>query len=91
MLLTGLGVDEYFTRTDSSGTANFLTDALGSTPGAPGLDFGIFGCPTLGFGAWGFWGASRRESAHSVHGIDGDQHFSAGSEMSRCTCSGITT
>ena len=30
-LLTGLGVDERFTRTDSSGTANFLTDALGST------------------------------------------------------------
>jgi RHS repeat-associated protein len=29
-LLTGLGVDEYFTRTDSSTTANFLTDALGS-------------------------------------------------------------
>ncbi len=29
-LLTG-GVDEYFQRTDSSGTANFLTDALGST------------------------------------------------------------
>jgi RHS repeat-associated protein len=30
-LLTGLNVDEYFTRTDSSGTANFLPDALGST------------------------------------------------------------
>jgi RHS repeat-associated protein len=29
-LLTG-GIDEYFVRTDSSGTANFLTDALGST------------------------------------------------------------
>jgi RHS repeat-associated protein len=29
-LLTGLGIDEYFTRTDSSGTANFLTDNLGS-------------------------------------------------------------
>jgi len=29
-LLSG-GVDEVFTRTDSSGTANFLTDALGST------------------------------------------------------------
>ena len=29
-LLTG-GVDEIFTRTDSTGTANFLTDALGST------------------------------------------------------------
>jgi RHS repeat-associated protein len=30
-LLTGLGVDEYFQRTDVSGPANFLTDALGST------------------------------------------------------------
>jgi RHS repeat-associated protein len=29
-LLTG-GVDEYFTRIDSTGTSNFLTDALGST------------------------------------------------------------
>lgn len=29
-LLTG-GIDEYFTRTDSGGTSNFLTDALGST------------------------------------------------------------
>ncbi|MGH7935263.1 MAG: hypothetical protein ACREQN_19140 [Candidatus Binataceae bacterium] len=28
-LLTGLNVDEYFTRTDASGTANFLRDALG--------------------------------------------------------------
>ncbi len=32
-LLTGLGIDEYFTRTDSSGTMAFLTDALGSTIG----------------------------------------------------------
>ncbi|MFZ3200580.1 MAG: RHS repeat-associated core domain-containing protein [Candidatus Acidiferrales bacterium] len=30
-LLTGLGIDERFTRTDSTATANFLTDALGST------------------------------------------------------------
>lgn len=30
-LLIGLGVDEYFQRTDASGSANFLTDALGST------------------------------------------------------------
>jgi hypothetical protein len=29
-LLTG-GLDEYFTRTDVTGAANFLTDALGST------------------------------------------------------------
>ncbi|HKT25906.1 MAG TPA: RHS repeat-associated core domain-containing protein, partial [Terriglobales bacterium] len=29
-MLTG-GIDEYFTRTDSTGTANFLADALGST------------------------------------------------------------
>jgi RHS repeat-associated protein len=30
-LLTGLGIDEYFTRTDGSGVRNLLTDALGST------------------------------------------------------------
>ena len=30
-LLTGLGVDESFTRTDSAGVRDFLTDALGST------------------------------------------------------------
>jgi RHS repeat-associated protein len=30
-LLTGLGVDEVFTRTDSAGARNFLSDALGST------------------------------------------------------------
>jgi len=30
-LLAGLGIDERFTRTDSNGTANFLTDALGTT------------------------------------------------------------
>ena len=29
-LLTGLNIDEYFTRTDTTGTRNFLTDALGS-------------------------------------------------------------
>jgi len=28
-LLTGLNIDEYFTRTDASGTATFLSDALG--------------------------------------------------------------
>lgn len=32
-LLTGLGIDERFTRTDSSGAATFLSDALGSTIG----------------------------------------------------------
>jgi RHS repeat-associated protein len=32
-VLTGLNIDEYFTRTDSSGTGNFLRDALGSTLG----------------------------------------------------------
>jgi RHS repeat-associated protein len=32
-LLTGLGVDEYLTRTDATGTSDFLTDALGSTIG----------------------------------------------------------
>jgi RHS repeat-associated protein len=30
-LLTGLGVDEYVTRTDSTGPRHFLVDALGST------------------------------------------------------------
>jgi RHS repeat-associated protein len=30
-LLTGLGIDEYFTRTDAAGARNLLTDALGST------------------------------------------------------------
>ena len=30
-LLTGLGIDEYFTRADSAGARDFLTDALGST------------------------------------------------------------
>jgi RHS repeat-associated protein len=30
-MLTGLGVDEYFTRTDARGTHTLLTDALGST------------------------------------------------------------
>lgn len=29
--LAGLGVDEYFQRTDSAGPANFMTDAVGST------------------------------------------------------------
>ena len=30
-ILGGLGIDEIFTRTDSGGAANVLTDALGST------------------------------------------------------------
>lgn len=30
-LLTALGIDEYFTRIDSTGTMNFLSDALSST------------------------------------------------------------
>ncbi len=30
-LLTGLGVDEYFTRTDGAGTRNLLAGGLGST------------------------------------------------------------
>jgi hypothetical protein len=32
-LLTGLNIDEYFQRTDSAGTRDLLTDALGSTWG----------------------------------------------------------
>jgi hypothetical protein len=35
-LLTGLGIDEYFTRTDTA-TSTFLADALGSTVGLVGL------------------------------------------------------
>jgi RHS repeat-associated protein len=35
-LLTGLGIDEYFARTDSSGTMAFMRDALGSTVGLVG-------------------------------------------------------
>jgi hypothetical protein len=31
ILLTGRGVDEYFTRTDATGVSQFLADALGST------------------------------------------------------------
>jgi RHS repeat-associated protein len=30
-LLTGLGIDEFFTRTDASGARHYLTDALGSS------------------------------------------------------------
>ncbi len=30
-MLTGLGIDEYFQRTDSAGSRDFLTDTLGST------------------------------------------------------------
>jgi RHS repeat-associated protein len=30
-LLTGLGIDEYFTRTDTGGVRDYFTDALGST------------------------------------------------------------
>jgi len=30
-LLTGTGIDQYFTRTDAAGTRNLLTDTLGST------------------------------------------------------------
>ncbi len=32
-LLTGLGIDEVFSRTDAAGTRHFLSDALGSTLG----------------------------------------------------------
>ena len=32
-ILTGLGIDEYFSRTDSAGPATLLADALGSTLG----------------------------------------------------------
>ena len=32
-LLTGLGIDEFLTRTDATGVRNYLTDALGSSVG----------------------------------------------------------
>jgi uncharacterized protein RhaS with RHS repeats len=35
-LLTGLNIDEYFTRTASGATSTLLTDALGSTIGLVG-------------------------------------------------------
>jgi len=34
--LTGLGIDETYSRTDSNGTTSYLTDALGSTVGLSG-------------------------------------------------------
>ncbi len=54
-LLTGLGIDEYFTRTDAGGTMAFLADALGSTVGlvnaVGGIDTGYtyqpFGAVTV--------------------------------------------
>ncbi len=48
-LLTGLGIDEYFARTDSSGTAVFLRDALGSTVrlGSTSYTYQPFGATTV--------------------------------------------
>ena len=40
-LLTGLGIDEYFTRTDACGTMAFMADALGSTVGLVNAAGGI--------------------------------------------------
>jgi RHS repeat-associated protein len=42
-LLTGLGVDQYFQRTDASGAADFLADALGSTIALNGLSGSLLG------------------------------------------------
>ncbi|MBF6568526.1 MAG: RHS repeat-associated core domain-containing protein [Candidatus Binataceae bacterium] len=55
-LLTGLGIDERFTRTDASGAMSFLTDALGSTIGlvnaggsiATSYIYDPFGATTVG-------------------------------------------
>ncbi len=55
-LLTGLGIDERFTRTDASGAMSFLTDALGSTIGlvnaggsiATSYTYDPFGATTVG-------------------------------------------
>jgi RHS repeat-associated protein len=48
-LLTGLRPDEYFARTDSSGTPVFLTDALGSTVrlGSTSYTYQPFGATTV--------------------------------------------
>ena len=54
-LLTGLGIDEYFTRSDAGGTMAFMADALGSTVGlvnsAGGIDMSYtyqpFGAATV--------------------------------------------
>ena len=59
-LLTGLGIDEYFTRTDTA-TSTFLADALGSTVGLVGSGGAIatsytyqpFGATTVGGSANG--------------------------------------
>lgn len=55
-MLTGVGIDEYFQRTDSSGAMAFLTDALGSTIGltnsagslATNYTYDPFGATTMG-------------------------------------------
>ncbi|MBF6570955.1 MAG: RHS repeat-associated core domain-containing protein [Candidatus Binataceae bacterium] len=55
-LLTGLGIDERFTRTDANGATSFLTDALGSTIGlvnaggaiATSYTYDPFGATTVG-------------------------------------------
>jgi RHS repeat-associated protein len=61
-LLTGLGIDEYFTRTASTTTSTFLPDALGSTIGlvtanngpiATNYTYQPFGATTIGGSANG--------------------------------------
>jgi RHS repeat-associated protein len=55
-LLTGLGIDEYFTRTDASSTRDLLSDALGTTVGLadssgtaqPEYSYAPFGAVTAG-------------------------------------------
>jgi RHS repeat-associated protein len=40
-MLTGLGIDEFFQRTDSGGTSDFLSDILGSTVALTGMSGSI--------------------------------------------------
>jgi RHS repeat-associated protein len=62
-LLTGLGVDEVFTRTDSAGARSFLADALGSTIGLTDANGAVKTQYTYGaFGATTATGAASTNS-----------------------------
>jgi RHS repeat-associated protein len=75
-LLTGLGIGEYFTRSDASGTMAFMTDALGSTVGlvnsAGGIDtsytYQPFGATTVsGTSANPYQFTGRENDATGLH------------------------
>ncbi len=69
-LLTGLGADEVFTRTDIAGPQHFLTDALGSTVATTNASGGIlneytyepFGNVSINGSAFNPYQYTRRES-----------------------------